>query len=78
MAKGNLSYFEQWKKGWKVIFMLFLVNLSGLILFIPIAILTTFILDFEALYFPLSILGFLSFGPILSYKIMKFIYKEAD
>lgn len=76
MAEEKPSYFTEWKKGWKVFLMMFCINISGFILFFPIALITIFLLDAEILYYPLSILSFLLFGPLLMYRIMKLFYKE--
>jgi len=71
------TFFEYWKKGWKVWLMMVCVNLSYLLLLIPISFFDIFLrgstkgLD----YFIIITLG-LIFVPALTYWVFKFFYGE--
>lgn len=71
------TFFEYWKKGWKVWLMMLCINFSCLLLFIPVAIVTVFLLrGGKGLYFFLSAIIGIIFVPALSYLVFKLFYGE--
>jgi len=69
------TFFEYWKRGWKVFLMMFCVNLSFLLLFVPIAIISL-PLGGKGTYYILSIIFGIIFIPVFAYWVFKFFYGE--
>ena len=70
------TFMEYWQKGWKVILTIICINISYLLLFIPVAIVVIKMGgDKGAYYFWAFIVGII-FAPGLTYWIFKSFYGE--
>ena len=70
------TFFEYWKKGWKVWLMMICVNFSYVLLFLPIAIVTGFLKCGTGVYYFIGTIVGLTFAPALTYFVFKLFYGE--
>ncbi len=70
-------FFEYWKRGWIVWLMMVCISFSYLLLFLPVAVITLFLLKgSEELYYFLSAVVGIIFAPALTYFIFKSFYRR--
>lgn len=72
------TFFEYWKKGWKVWLMIFCLNLLYFLASLPVAFVVIKIMGVTnkgAYFFICGIVGLIFFPP-LAYKVLEFFYGE--
>ncbi|MFA5116850.1 MAG: hypothetical protein WC486_06170 [Candidatus Omnitrophota bacterium] len=69
-------FLEYWQKGWKVILMIICVNLSYLLLFIPVALAVVLTGGSKVTYYFWAVVVGIIFAPGLTYFVFKSFYGE--